>query len=229
MVSFRPTMVAYPNFIDNHPDHQATALFVTAALADLHFTPRCLEYVVHVNRWPRPLRYAPFVDSYAPPAARVLGLRQEVVHLTPQEVGIKAHAIQAQASELLPVATLVAFARRTEVFLAPADLSNKTDPEQIARFFFPLPSGGTFGQAPKLHVTYRGGSATATVVDLGVPGAKPVTVPVTHQGAEVSFVFSDELTGGSPRGFFLRLERAPGHIDTTRSRTVWIGIAPAVP
>jgi LmbE family N-acetylglucosaminyl deacetylase len=275
MASFRPTMVAYPNFIDNHPDHQATALFVTAALADLHVTPRRLEYVVHVNGWPRPLRYAPFVDSYAPPAARILGLRQDVVHLTPREVEIKTHAIQAHASELLPMATLVVFARRTEVFLAPADLSNTTDPEQIARFFFPvnrvsdddrpvirrvtvsrssgqtnvtlelgrapsrleemelfffpLPSGATFGEAPKLYVTYRGGSATADVIDLRVPGAKPLTIPVTHQGVEAGFVFSDKLMGGSPRGFFLRLERGPGHIDTTRSRTVWIGIAAAVP
>ncbi|MHB8071942.1 MAG: PIG-L deacetylase family protein [Candidatus Cryosericum sp.] len=274
MSSFQPTVVAYPNFIDNHPDHQATALFVTAAFADLHLAPRRLEYVVHVNGWPRPLRYAPFVDSYAPPAARILGLRQEVVHLTPAEVEVKTHAIQAHASELLPLATLVAFARRTEVFLAPADLNNNTDPEQVARFFFPvnrtgdddrpavqrvtvaraarqtsvalemgrslngleemelflfpLPGGGTFSQAPKLRVIYRGGRPTAEVTDLGQPGANPVTVPVTSKGAEVTFVVSDELAGGIPRGFFLRLERGPGPIDTARSRTVWIGIVTAV-
>ena len=48
MTSFRPTIVAYPNLIDFHPDHQATELFVTAALADLHLSPQRLEYVVHV-------------------------------------------------------------------------------------------------------------------------------------------------------------------------------------
>ncbi|MCX6084455.1 MAG: PIG-L family deacetylase [Caldiserica bacterium] len=55
MTSFQPTTVAYPNLIDDHPDHQATGLFVTAGLADLHLSPRRLEYVLHVNGWPRPL------------------------------------------------------------------------------------------------------------------------------------------------------------------------------
>ena len=68
MTSFQPTIIAYPNLIDDHPDHQATELFVTAALADLQLSPHRLEYVVHVKGWPRPLRYAPFVDAYAPPA-----------------------------------------------------------------------------------------------------------------------------------------------------------------
>jgi LmbE family N-acetylglucosaminyl deacetylase len=287
ITSFQPTIVAYPNLIDDHPDHQATGLFVTAALADLHRSPRCLEYVVHVKGWPRPLRYAPFVDAYAPPAARVLGLRQDVIHLTPQEVGIKTRAIKAHASELLPLAILVVFARRTEVFLAPADLNDRTDAVRTAQFFFPvnrmgdedrpvirtfstmegggglqlslemgrvlnrleemelflfpLPAGGGFGSAPKLHVIYRGGAATAEVSDLEHPTAKPVTARVSHDGTTVSLTFDDVLTGGStprlgpkgsggrPQGFFLRIEKGPGRIDLTRSRTVWIGIAPALP
>ena len=275
MSLFNPTVVAYPNLIDFHPDHQATGLVVTAAMADLHMTPRRLEYVVHVNGWPRPLRYAPFVDSYAPPAARVLGLQQEVVHLTPEEVQVKTHAIQAHASELLPLSTLVAFARRTEVFLAPADLDNTTDPEQLARFFFPvnritdndrptvrrvsisrtarqtnmtmemdrslsgleemelllfpLPGDGSFSKAPKLRLVYRGGRRTAEVQDLAQPGAKSVTVSMTQVGAEITVELSDELAGGIPRGFFIRLERGPGAIDTTRSRTVWVAIAPMAP
>jgi LmbE family N-acetylglucosaminyl deacetylase len=284
MTSFQPTIVAYPNLIDDHPDHQATELFVTAALADLHLSPQCLEYVVHVKGWPRPLRYAPFVDAYAPPAARVLGLQQEVIHLTPQEVGIKTHAIQAHASELLPFATLVAFARRTEVFLAPADLNDSTDAIRTAQFFFPVnrvgdedrpviqtfsttegagglqlslemgrvlngfeemelflfpvPAGGGFGSAPKLHVIYRGGAATAEVSDLEHPTAKPVAVRVSHDGTTISLTFNDVLTGGStppkgwggrPQGFFLRIEKGPGRVDLTRSRTVWIGIASVLP
>jgi LmbE family N-acetylglucosaminyl deacetylase len=287
MTSFQPTIVAYPNLIDDHPDHQATELFVTAALADLHLSPQRLEYVVHVTGWPRPLRYAPFVDAYAPPAARILGLRQEVVHLTPQEVGIKTRAIKAHASELLPFATLVAFARRTEVFLAPAGLNDHTAAVQTARFFFPVaratdedrpvvrqvmvadgsdglvltlemgrvlnrleemelylfpvPAGGGFGSAPKLHVIYRGGAATAEVSDLGHPTAKQMIARVSHDGTTISLTFDDALIGGStPRlgpkgsggrlqGFFLRIEKGPGRVDITRSRTVWIGIAPALP
>jgi LmbE family N-acetylglucosaminyl deacetylase len=271
MRSFDPTVVAYPNFIDNHPDHQATGLLVTAALADLRLTPQRLEYIVHVNGWPRPLRYAPFVDSYAPPAARVLGLRQEVVRLTPKEVEVKTHAIQAHASELLPVATLVAFARRTELFLAPADLTSGMDPQQVARFFFPvnrmyeddrpairritvsraagqttlaletgrslnrleemelflfpLPGETAFGSAPKLRIAYRGGRSTAEVTDLEHPDAGVVTVSVIRDGTNVSFVLPDELTGRILRGLFLRLEQGPGHIDTTRSRMIWIGMA----
>jgi LmbE family N-acetylglucosaminyl deacetylase len=275
ITSFQPTIVAYPNLIDDHPDHQATGLFVTAALGDLRLSPRRLEYVVHVKGWPRPLRYAPFVDAYAPPAARVLGLRQDVIHLTPQEVGIKTRAIKAHASELLPLATLVAFARRTEVFLAPADLNDRTDAVRTARFFFPvahasdedrpavrqvmvadrsdglvltlemgrvlnrleelelflfpLPAGGSFGSAPKLHVVYRGGAASAEVSDLEHPTAKQVTARVNHDGTTISLTFEDVLTGGRPRGFFLRIEKGPGRVDLTRSRTVWIEIAPAVP
>jgi len=274
MTSFRPTIVAYPNLIDDHPDHQATELFVTAALADLHLSPQRLEYVVHVQGWPRPLRYAPFVDAYAPPAARVLGLRQEVVHLTPQEVGIKTSAIKAHASELLPFATLVAFARRTEVFLAPADLTDRTDAVRTAQFFFPInrvgdedrpviqtfsvtdgagglqlslkmgrvlnrleemelflfpvPANGGFASAPKLHVIYRGGAATAEVSELEHPTAKPVIARVSHDGTTISLTFDNALTGVHLQGFFLRIEKGPGRVDLTRSRTVWIGIAPAV-
>jgi LmbE family N-acetylglucosaminyl deacetylase len=274
MTSFQPTIVAYPNLIDFHPDHQATELFVTAALADLHLSPRRLEYVVHVPGWPRPLRYAPFVDAYAPPAARVLGLHEEVIHLTPQEVGIKTRAIQAHASELLPFATLVAFARRTEVFLAPADLTDRTDAVRTAQFFFPInragdedrpvirtfsatdgtgglqlsldmgrvlnrleemelflfpvPTTGGFGSAPKLHVIYRGGAATAEVSDLEHPTAKPVTARVSHDGTTISLTFDEALTGARLQGFFLRIEKGPGRVDLTRSRTVWISVAPAV-
>ena len=271
MTTFRPTIVAYPNLIDNHPDHQATELFVAAALADLHLSPRCLEYVVHITGWPRPLRYAPFVDAYAPPAARVLGLRQEVIHLTSAEVGVKTRAIKAHASELLPFATLVAFARRTEVFLAPADLTDHTDAVEAARFFFPvnrvvdddrpviktfsvvdgagslrlslemgrtlgkleemelflfpLPATSGFASAPKLHVVYRGGTATAEVSDLEHPTAKPVTARVSLSGTTISLTFDDALTGAGVQGFFLRIERGPGRVDTTRSRTVWISIS----
>ena len=274
MTSFRPTIVAYPNLIDEHPDHQASGLVVTAALADLHLSPRCLEYIVHVKGWPRPLRYAPFVDAYSPAAAQVLGLSQEVIHLTPQEVDVKTRAIKAHASELLPLATLVAFARRTEVFLAPADLNDCTDAVRTARFFFPvnrvgdddrpviqtlsavedagslrlslemgrapggledmelflfpLPAGGGFGSAPKLHIVYRGGAATAEVSDLEDPTSKKVSAGVSCAGTMVTLTFDHTVTGGSPKGFFLRIEKGPGRIDITRSRTVWIRIAPTV-
>jgi LmbE family N-acetylglucosaminyl deacetylase len=275
MTSFQPTIVVYPNLIDDHSDHQATGLFVTAALADLHRSPRRLEYVVHVKGWPRPLRYAPFVDAYAPPAAQVLGLHGEVVRLTPQEVDIKTRAIKAHASELLPFAFLVAFARRTEVFLAPADLNERTDAVRTARFFFPVnrvgdkdrpviqtfsaaesggglrlslemgrvlnrleemelflfpvPADGDFASAPKLHVVYRGGAASAEVSDLEHPTAKHVIATVGYDGTTVSLTFDDVLMGGHPQGFFLRIEKGPGRVDITRSRTVWISIAPAVP
>ncbi|MCX6084454.1 MAG: hypothetical protein NT102_05770 [Caldiserica bacterium] len=173
------------------------------------------------------------------------------------------------------------------MFLAPADLNDRTDAVRTARFFFPvahvneedrpavrqvmvadgsdglvltlemgrvlnrledlelflfpLPANGEFGLAPKLHVVYRGGAASAEVSDLGRPTAKQVTAKVAHDGTTVSLTFDDALTGGStprlgpkgsggrPRGLFLRIEKAPGRVDITRSRTVWIGIAPALP
>lgn len=274
MALFRPTIVAYPNFIDAHPDHQATGLFVTAALADLHLSPRCLEYLVHVTGWPRPLRYAPLVDAYAPPAATTLGLHQEVVRLSPAEVAIKARAIKAHASELLPLATLIAFARRTEVFLIPAGLNQYTDPGRVARFFFPvnrmsdeerpvirefsvtgsgkglqlsldlsqpldrveelglslfpLPANGNFSSAPKLHIVYHGGSATADMSDLEHPALKPVTINVRHVGTVVTLTLDSTVTGQLPRGLFVRIEKGPGDIDFTRSRTIWITMTPTV-
>lgn len=266
--SFQPTVIAYPNLIDNHPDHQTTGLVVTAALEDLKVHPRRLEYAVHVNGWPRPLRYAPFADAYAPPGARLLNLHQEYVQLTPAEVGVKTRAIQAHASELLPVATLIAFARRSEVFFAPPDLTNKVDPIQLARFFFPpnrlrdenrpvvrqcmvvrttdsialvfelghilgkldnfevsiFPLRGMekFASLPKLRISYRGGSSSATVTDLLHPSAKPMTIPVAHNKATISLALEDAMMGGHPQSLFMRIESGPSDIDLTRSRTIWV-------
>jgi len=272
MMSFRPTIVAYPNFIDAHPDHQATQLFVRAALDDLGIAPRCLEYLVHVKGWPRPLRYAPFVDAYAPPAAVMLGLHQEAVHLSPAEVTIKARAIRAHASELLPLATLIAFARRTEVFLAPATLDQYTDPIQVARFLFPvnwtndeerpvvqqfsvmqsdaglqlsldlgrslsrleevdlfvfpLLTTGNFSSAPKLHIVYRGGAVTADVSDLEHPETPPLSVSAIHTGTSLTLTLDPGIAGEAVQGLFVRIEKGPGDIDLTRSRTVWISVKP---
>jgi hypothetical protein len=96
-------------------------------------------------------------------------------------------------------------------------------------FLFPVPAGGGFGSAPKLHVIYRGGAATAEVSDLEHPTAKPVTVTVIHDGTTISLTFDNALTGVHLQGFFLRIEKGPGRVDLTRSRTVWIGIASVLP
>ena len=270
ITSFGPTVIAYPNFVDNHPDHQATFLFVTAALADLQITPRRLEYVVHADEWPRPFRFDPLADLYAPPAIHMLGLHEVIVHLAPEEIDVKTRAIRAHASELLPLATLFVFIRRTEIFFVPSNLSTSSDPERIARFLFPVdrpseddrmvvrrvsvsrdgsrtslavkmsrplnkledmelflfpfPGTGAFSRAPKLYVVYRGGNATAGATDLGRPETEAVSVPVVSSDAGVTFVLDDRLTGGIPRGLFVRLEKGPGRIDTIRSRTIWIAV-----
>ncbi|MCX6063087.1 MAG: hypothetical protein NTV26_02670, partial [Caldiserica bacterium] len=176
---------------------------------------------------------------------------------------------------LLPLATLVAFARRTEVFLAPADLNGGTDAVRTARFFFPvngvreedrpviqtlsaaqdveglrlslemgrvlggfedmelflfpLPAAGGFGHAPKLHIVYHGGAATAEVSDLEDPTSKQVSVRASCAGTTVTLAFDNTLIGGDSQGFFLRIEKGPGRIDITRSRTVWIWIEPTAP
>jgi hypothetical protein len=95
-------------------------------------------------------------------------------------------------------------------------------------FLFPVPTTGGFGSAPKLHVIYRGGAATAEVSDLEHPTAKPVTARVSHDGTTISLTFDEALTGARLQGFFLRIEKGPGRVDLTRSRTVWISVAPAV-
>ena len=113
--------------------------------------------------------------------------------------------------------------------------------EEMELFLFPVSTTGGFGSAPKLHVIYRGGAATAEVSDLEHPTAKPVIATVIHDGTTISLTFDNALTGGStPRlgpkgsgghlqGFFLRIEKGPGRVDLTRSRTVWIGIASVLP
>lgn len=270
IASFRPTVIAYPNSVDNHPDHQATCLFVTAALADLQIDPRRLEYVVHADGWPRPFRFDPFADLYAPPAVHILGLHEEIIRLAPGEIDVKTRAIRAHASELLPLATLFVFVRRTEIFFVPSDLSTSSDPERTARFlfpvnrtseddrtvirsvtvsrdgsrtslavetnrplnrledmklfFFPLPGKGSFSRAPKLYVVYRGGNTTADVTDLGSPDTEEGSLPAISSDIGVTFVFDDRLTGGAPRGLFVRLEKGPGRIDTIRSRMIWIAV-----
>jgi LmbE family N-acetylglucosaminyl deacetylase len=52
----QPTLVAFPDPLDRHPDHRATALFTLVALRhwlpQAPATPRLLAYLVHWPNWP---------------------------------------------------------------------------------------------------------------------------------------------------------------------------------
>ncbi len=129
-IDVRPTMIAFPDPIDKHPDHRATGSFTLFAVRTLtgtaerpRTTPRLLAYLVHWPDWP------PGWDASSPSTAATegrldlplsvpsRGLDRVVLILTDKEVSAKRRALDQYASQqqVMP-ALLAAFVRRTEPF-----------------------------------------------------------------------------------------------------------------
>jgi LmbE family N-acetylglucosaminyl deacetylase len=126
----RPTIIALPDPLDRHPDHQASGVVTILAIDEWlgggwprREPPRLLTYLVHWPDWP------PGWDAATPDpaaAARVLALPatlplrpldDTVLDLTPAEVGAKRAALAAHASQQRAMGSfLAAFVRRTEPF-----------------------------------------------------------------------------------------------------------------
>jgi LmbE family N-acetylglucosaminyl deacetylase len=127
----QPTMVAFPDPIDRHPDHRATGRFTLLAVKDLmrgHQTsrpamPRLLAYLVHWPDWPpgwnasSPPARAAAEPLVLPPSVPSRGLDRVVLTLTDREVTTKRGALDQYTSQqqVMP-ALLAAFVRRTEPF-----------------------------------------------------------------------------------------------------------------
>jgi len=133
----QPTLVAFPDPLDRHPDHRAAGLFTLVAVADWKAgggrVPRLLAYLVHWPGWP------PGWD--APPTARQgeaealtlpgdlprRGLETVALGLSPKEVTGKGAAVVRYTTqeEIMP-AFLTSFVRRTEPFtlFTPAQLTS---------------------------------------------------------------------------------------------------------
>jgi len=125
----QPTLLVFPDPVDKHPDHRATAFFTLLALAswtrDGAVMPRLLAYLVHWPDWP------PGWDGAAPPGKpgearldlpeRLLrrGLEPTALFLTPAEVHAKQAALARYTTQQEVMGSfLAAFVRATEPFSA---------------------------------------------------------------------------------------------------------------
>ena len=126
----RPTLIALPDPIDRHPDHDASGVFALLAIDEWiggrwprREPPRVLAYLVHWPDWP------PGWDAPAPnpaDAEHPLDLPSTLpprpldtvtLTLTPAEVAAKRTALAEHASQQRAMGSfLAAFVRRTEPF-----------------------------------------------------------------------------------------------------------------
>jgi LmbE family N-acetylglucosaminyl deacetylase len=128
----QPTIVAFPDPLDRHPDHRATGLFTLLALADWlshqhgdhgeRATPELLAYLVHDPAWPpgwdatgvQPRSSAPLELPVG--AEHHHGTRVALV-LTDEELATKEDALARYPTQLDAIgALLTAFLRGTEPF-----------------------------------------------------------------------------------------------------------------
>lgn len=126
----QPTVIAFPDPLDRHPDHHATGAFTLLALRHLMRArnatvpaPRLFAYLVHWPDWPpgwdarNPAALpidAPLVLPLSLPAR---DLDRMALLLTDKELARKRDAVNRYTSqqEVMP-ALLAAFVRRTEPF-----------------------------------------------------------------------------------------------------------------
>lgn len=126
-----PTLIAFPDPADMHPDHHAVGLFTLLALDDWaetaprhgHGLPRMLAYLVHWPGWP------PGWDDPPDPAGgtRALrlpenlpdrGLARVMLPLSPAETERKGRALAAHATQQAATPALLAsFVRADEPFI----------------------------------------------------------------------------------------------------------------
>jgi LmbE family N-acetylglucosaminyl deacetylase len=119
---FQPTLVVFPDAIDEHPDHCSTSLFTTEAVrrtAEAHDTPppRVLHYLVHYRQWP--------LGPYGAASARRLSPfdlpgvgRWRTLTLTAEESAGKRQALLSYTTQVrIMKPFLVGFARQNELYL----------------------------------------------------------------------------------------------------------------
>jgi len=123
----QPTLVAFPDPLDRHPDHRATGLFTLLALR--HWLPRAsapprlLAYLVHWPNWPPGWNATPPSSQTLetgcpfPPDLPSRGLVRWALQLTDAESARQRAALARHASqqEVMP-AFLAAFVCRNEPF-----------------------------------------------------------------------------------------------------------------
>lgn len=118
--AFRPTLIAMPHAEDNHPDHCATHIFASEAVAALRAGPladtRVLHYLIHFNGWPAGSGTASALQPPAdfPPNEG----RWVTLPLTAAEAAAKERALLTYRSQVeLMEPFMRAFARSNELYL----------------------------------------------------------------------------------------------------------------
>ena len=129
-----PTVVAFPEPLDKHPDHSAAGIFTMLAIDDWAGVdakhpapmPRLLAYLVHWKDWPdwpdawdqhTPPPYRPAPPLILPTSLPDRGLKRVVLPLADEELDRKTAALACHQTqqEVIPY-LLAAFERRTEPF-----------------------------------------------------------------------------------------------------------------
>ncbi len=123
----QPTVVAFPDTLDRHPDHRATGFFSLLALDDWRREggrlPTLLAYLVHWPDWPPgwnedpPSPAAERAPLVLPAKLPRRGAERVALTLTDAEVRAKRAALaryESQQQEMRPL--LAAFIRRSEPF-----------------------------------------------------------------------------------------------------------------
>ena len=127
---FQPTLIAFPDLHDVHPDHHATGLFTMLALTDWLgdsgkagvVAPRLLAYLIHWPNWPTGWQtIVPQAQADQEPLELPAQLQQEgperFLTMTDQELASKRVALAQHVTQQEQTATLLAaFVRRTEPF-----------------------------------------------------------------------------------------------------------------
>ncbi|MBI3332680.1 MAG: GNAT family N-acetyltransferase [Candidatus Omnitrophica bacterium] len=115
---FHPTKIFVSHPADHHPDHRALYLFTRVALWDLEgeMRPELYPYLVHFEKWPRPVGLHP-TQPLQPPQALEAQIPWKIYPLKPEEVERKRAALKAHRTQVNSGARpLLSFVRANELF-----------------------------------------------------------------------------------------------------------------
>lgn len=116
-----PDLILLPHPADRHPDHRALSAYVRMAVAleqskHPEYQPRLWGYLVHYASFPQPRGYQP-AQALLPPSILETSESWRRLDLSPEEINLKAQAIQKYPSQVLLLGKfLPSFARRNELF-----------------------------------------------------------------------------------------------------------------
>jgi LmbE family N-acetylglucosaminyl deacetylase len=148
---YRPDLLLSPHPNDKHADHQATAHFTRLALAlkrvaEPAYQPATLSYLIHYGHYPQPRGLHPTQTLLPPTPLAGAGKGWTRLDLAPDQVQVKARAIQDFPSQQLLLGSfLTSFVRRDEIFanLPLPDISpvkaDKLAPFETEQLLQPLP------------------------------------------------------------------------------------------